>query len=390
MNKSTDTSKLCPLLVGILNIQNPSQCDATKAITIEYILSIVPKEYFVEEDREGNLLFDNRKPKQRKGFVPTIVAHLDQVHDYARGFHLALLGDDKIVAYDRDGRRVGTGGDDKCGIYVALKMLMHSKIPCRVILTQDEEVGCLGARAVPAKWGDMSSILLQADRRGNNDLISSTNGNTIASDELVERVLELPECKGMKEEYGSVTDVGDLCEDFGVAGFNISAGYHHAHMSREHIMLSELNQCYERVLAIANLIGGERQEFPEQTYSYKSYDYGGNSKYGGTLAKAYTPEERQRWWTEGGWKDDDFDDDDLPPKKPAYISTEVYPPAPQITTGKKYVTVSGDTVGPLRFDHDLGAFVEIIPSKDGLPPDEWDCWTPDGLSYTTPNNNLRL
>lgn len=280
MTKQIDNiASVEPLLVEILSIQNPSDNEITKWQAIDKVKSLLPKRFFIEEDSYGNLLFDNRPVKKRTEPVPTIIAHLDQVHEYARGFRLALLGD-KLVAYDYAGRRVGTGGDDKCGIYVLIKLLL-SDIPCRAIVTQDEEIGLLGTAKITSEWGKQSSILLQADRRGCNDLIKHTNGNLIASDELVARVLALPECAGMKPEYGSVTDVGDLADLFQVAGFNISAGYYDAHSHRESIKLSELHLCLARVMAICRMVGSEVQEYPEQPvggrygFSYGSYNGGG-------------------------------------------------------------------------------------------------------------------
>lgn len=307
-----------PLLNTILLLQNPSDNSATKALTIEAMLTIIPKKFFVEEDAKGNLLFDNRPRNKRDTPVPTIVAHLDQVHDYARGFNLVLLGSksDKIVAYDRHKRRVGTGGDDKCGIYVAVKMLM-SNVPCRAIFTQDEEIGCIGAREVHPSWGNLSSILLQADRRGNNDLIFHTNGGRIASQGLIDRVLALPECEGMKPEYGSITDVGDLCVTFDVAGFNISSGYYNAHQRDEWIILSELEQCFDRVKAIASMVGGEIEPLPE----YEPYT---SKKYSGF-----------RDWGYDGY-------DDFVAKR-----SEQYSSMFSLKEGRSYLTDEGVSVGPM-------------------------------------------
>jgi tripeptide aminopeptidase len=335
-----------PLLNSILLLQNPSDNAATKAITIEAITKIIPAKYFVEEDYEGNLLFDNRPRQKRDTPVPTIVAHLDQVHDYARGMRLALIGNghDKIVAYDYRNRRVGTGGDDKCGVYVAVQMLMSS-IPCRVILTQDEEIGCVGAREVSVKWGELSSILLQADRRGNNDLIFHTNGIQVASKELTDRVLALPECAGMKPEYGSVTDIGDLAEIFEVSAFNISAGYYNAHMDNEWIMLSELEKCLTRVMAIATMIGGDVQELPPTVYS--RYGRGSYQKY-------------------SAWDDDD---------EFAVFDKRLAQPAFRLLEGRTYLDNSGHRVGPMISMEYQGVTVYMEEDKCG-PNDEF--WLENG------------
>jgi hypothetical protein len=323
-----NVSHLEPLLLEILSIQNPSCNDATKVQVIEKILSLIPAKMFVCEDKEGNLLFDNRPKNKRIASVPTIVAHLDQVHEYERGYHFALLGSDKLVAYNHKNERSGTGGDDKCGIYVAIKMLL-SNVPCRAIFVQDEEVGCVGSGVVEPEWGDQTSILLQADRRGNNDLIKHTNGVLVAGDDLIERVLQLPACAGMKPEYGSVTDIGELCQTFNVAGFNISSGYYEAHSSREYIMLSELQQCLNRVYAIARMVGSDVQELPEQPV--KHYPAYGKKSYGK--------------WNGWGYDDDDYGTD-----------TVIVSNTKRLEEGKLYMCNLGLSVGPMIYSHNTGMF----------------------------------
>jgi len=324
-----NVSHLEPLLLEILAIQNPSCNDTTKIQVIEKILSLIPSKMFVSEDDEGNLLFDNRPKNKRVASVPTIVAHLDQVHDYERGYHFALIGSDKLVAYNHENQRRGTGGDDKCGIYVAIKMLL-SDVPCRAIFVQDEEVGCVGSGVVEPEWGDQTSILIQADRRGNNDLIKHTNGTLVAGEELVNRVLQLPACAGMKPEYGSVTDIGELCQTFCVAGFNISSGYYEAHSNREYIILSELQQCLDRVYSIALMVGSEVQELPIQPV--KSYPAYGKSSYG-------------KW---NGWGYDDDDDD-------GYTTTKVSS-SKRLKEGESYTCNIGLSVGPMLHSSSYDTF----------------------------------
>jgi hypothetical protein len=343
MQQTKPLIEVNPLLNTILLLQNPSDNSATKALTIEAMLTIIPKKFFVEEDAEGNLLFDNRPRNKRDTPVPTIVAHLDQVHDYARGFNLVLLGSksDKIVAYDRNKRRVGTGGDDKCGVYVAVKMLM-SDVPCRAIFTQDEEIGCIGAGEVHPSWGNLSSILLQADRRGNNDLIFHTNGGRIASQGLIDRVLALPECEGMKPEYGSITDVGDLCVTFDVAGFNISSGYYNAHQRDEWIILSELEQCFDRVKAIASMVGDEIEPLPEP----EPRDYIG--RYGNFGYESFH-----------GYS------------KPSAKSSSSYDNLFMVAEGRNYVTEDGVIVGPMVAMELKGTRVYMEEGYTGVHNDYW-------------------
>jgi hypothetical protein len=318
---------------------------------IEWLITKFQR-FFVEEDHEGNLLFDNRPLKKRGDRVPTIVAHLDQVHPYVRGFRLALLGDYKLVAYDRSGKRVGTGGDDKCGIYVALKMLL-SKHPCRAIFVQDEEIGCVGSSAVAGEWGDDSSILIQADRRGNNDLIYHTNGTRIATPELVERVLALPECKGMKPEMGTLTDVGELCPLFEVQGFNISSGYYDAHTSRESVKLNELEVTLSRVAAICKMVGTTYDPLPH--YPSPSFR---NIQYRGT-------------------------------------SYDTFWGASHIQHGQSYTTVSGICVGPMRYDRKDVYYVtdeDIVSSLNrmfSVHLDRFD-WTDDGESLFDSSLDIQL
>ena len=67
-----------------------------------------------------------------------LMAHMDTVHH----------DNCTIVCVSEDGKYImspqGIGGDDRCGIYMILQIVKD--VHCSVIFTEDEEIGCVGAR----------------------------------------------------------------------------------------------------------------------------------------------------------------------------------------------------------------------------------------------------
>lgn len=75
-------------------------------------------------------------------------------------------------------------------------------------------------------------FVIQPDRKGNSDLITSIGFSELCSDEFIEAVK--PEEWGYKENNGLLTDVMVLKENgLDVSCINLSCGYYNAHSDQE-------------------------------------------------------------------------------------------------------------------------------------------------------------
>ncbi len=195
------------LLLSVFAIQNPSRNRACNDHAMEVIAKLAPAGCTVVRSK-GNMLV--RKGKA-SGPHPYFIAHMDQVHDYVP-FMKVLVSGNVLHAVDGNQEQCGVGGDDKCGIYLALSML-HTLPHCTAVFVRDEEVGCLGSGEVPLAWFKHASFVIQADRNNRTmDVIRSTNGMSCASDAFMAAILSLPMAVAAKHSpaEGSITDVGEL------------------------------------------------------------------------------------------------------------------------------------------------------------------------------------
>lgn len=263
-------------LKAVFEIQNPSCNRRCNDEAMRIISSLAPKGCTIIRNR-GNLLIRKGGPT---GPHPYFLAHMDQVHSYAPFMQLRMK-DNVLSAIDGNNQQCGVGGDDKCGIFLALEML-HRLNHCTAVFVRDEEVGCLGSGEVPLTWFDHASFVVQADRNNRTfDIIRDTNGMTCASDEFLAAVLALPQASRHSENTGSITDIGELASrGLGVSMINISSGYHNPHSHTEVVHLDELVIACELAYAIATTMGDYRWSHkPTSSWPTYKFDYGKVSKW---------------------------------------------------------------------------------------------------------------
>jgi hypothetical protein len=198
----------------------------------KYIISQLPADctYFV--DKKGNLLVE-----RGNGDRPCIVAHMDEVHNIP---NRTVLSDDKIIIAHNNGKQCGIGGDDKNGIAIAL-IALRSVVNLKACFFVEEETGGGGSDNVSLKWFKNVLYLLQFDRRGNSDLITSISFDQIASDNFISDLLPIVSKYGYSETSGLFTDVYNLfSRGVKLSAVNISCGYYNAHSDGEYTNIADV------------------------------------------------------------------------------------------------------------------------------------------------------
>lgn len=273
------------LLKSVFLIQNPSHNRWCNDRTMDIIRGLAPAGCVVVRNR-GNMIIRKGDPKR---IQPYYVAHMDQVHDYEPGMSLAVDGD-TLYALDGNRKQTGVGGDDKCGIYLALAML-HALDHCSAVFVRDEETGCHGSGEVPMEWFASAAFVLQADRNNRTmDVIRDTNGMICASDAFMDAILGLPTAVANehKSNTGSVTDIGELASrKLPVSAVNISSGYHNPHQSTEFVTLSELEIACTLALEAGLTLGNQ------------TWDHVPTSSWGGYRSTNPSVSGGGAWW--GRW-----------------------------------------------------------------------------------------
>ena len=109
-----------------------------------------------------------------------------------------------------------------------------------------EEIGCVGSRKASMRFFRDCRFVIQCDRKGNSDIVTSINGTSLCSDAFIEAIK--PEDHGYSECHGLLTDVLTLKQrGLSVSCINLSCGYYNPHTDKEVTILADLMKCYEFV-----------------------------------------------------------------------------------------------------------------------------------------------
>ena len=259
------------LLIDTLSLQAESTDIQAQHNIVQYVEEVTG--FKATFDKAGNAYFI----KGSTDVFPCFVAHLDQVHDVCINYSIkdqdgilyAITSDTGII------EQVGTGGDDLVGVYVCILALLD--LPAvKVALFVDEEIGCVGSSRADLSFFSNCGFIGQADRAGNSDFISFTNGVQVTSDKMLKAIKPVLQDYGYSTARGSITDVGELvCSGVGISSFNISCGYYDAHMKTECVVIEDVKRLVSLLSDIVTRLQGKQYtiEVQHSPYGY-SYGYG--------------------------------------------------------------------------------------------------------------------
>jgi tripeptide aminopeptidase len=189
--------------------------------------------FHVDVDRAANVF-------ARRGAPGVLVcAHLDDLgHPSRRG-----VGMMDGALYSITGAPLG--GDDKCGVAIAMYLACVPDLPLTVLLTTQEEVGSVGcqeflAHSRDALDGVMAALVL--DRRGTCDVVVNACGVEFdPQGEWTALVIDAGHEVGVPSRAvtGMMSDAVVLA-DAGIPVVNVSVGYRLPHTPAEHVYLHDV------------------------------------------------------------------------------------------------------------------------------------------------------
>ena len=235
-------------------------------------------------DKECNL-FITKNTTNPENYA-CIVAHMDTVHSFTSARELVMHNNIVSAYYIKSGIQCGLNADDCNGILVALQLL--ETLPnLKVCFTTQEEMGGKGAQEAANNIEFFLDVqyLIQADRRGNNDLITYTNGINSASKKFVEDIQPLMDKYNYSEGVGTFTDIGVLADELLISGVNVSCGYYNEHTFKEICNISELNNCLNFIYDIIISLNDKDTMYSIQPQ--KPYENYSNTNYGNYVYNDY-------------------------------------------------------------------------------------------------------
>lgn len=256
------------LLKQLYGIHSPSNNEKEMQLFLtDYLRTIKGVETFT--DKSGNIYAVKGKAK----YYPCIVAHIDQVQRIHEKDFVAVETDELIFGYSPHTRQFnGLGADDKNGVWCALQLLNTTKnIKCAFFV--GEEIGCIGSWDCDIDFFNDCGYILQADRRGYGDLITSIGGD-ICSQDFIDTIT--PSLFGYSPTSGLMTDVETL-KNRGVMAscVNISCGYYEPHTDNEYTIKKDLLNCLAFMQHIISTCGENLFAFDCQKYFGEYGHYNG-------------------------------------------------------------------------------------------------------------------
>lgn len=254
------------LLKQLFSIYSPSGSEKKMKKFIKRYIRENIEGVEASHDDMGNLYLT----KGKSDTYPCVVAHLDQVQDIHSKDFAVVEGDDVMFGFSRKNKRQeGLGADDKCGIWIAMKCLEHFD-EIKVAFFVQEEVGCVGSSSCNMDFFKDVRFVIEPDRRGGSDLITSIGSTEIAGDDFINDTHY--EEFGYHQNNGMLTDVLELATmGIGVSCVNISCGYYEPHTDHEFIVVSELRNALDFTMHIISNCKNVYRHECACRYSYGSW-----------------------------------------------------------------------------------------------------------------------
>jgi hypothetical protein len=190
---------------------------------------------FIKKKYPKDSIFETKDFIIAQGNIPiALAAHMDTVFDKPP----------KDIFYDTRKNVMwspeGLGADDRAGVFAIIQIVQSGLRP-HIILTTDEEKGCIGAEAL-SKFDcpfEELNYVIELDRRGTNDCVFYDCDNK----DFVDYVEKF----GFTETWGSFSDICEFCPEWEVAGVNLSIGYKDEHSFQELLYVSSMFATIEKV-----------------------------------------------------------------------------------------------------------------------------------------------
>lgn len=279
------------LLYDILCVQSESgKEDKMREMVLKQIseikktLSVKEQKSFIVKKGQGNIYVTRGKIKKKQKY-PCVVSHMDTVHDIIENYKI-FSTDGYFYAMDgKNIEQVGTGGDDKVGIFITLEMLRFKK-NIKVAFFREEEVGCLGSKDAPKRFFKDCGYVLQCDRQGHKDFVNKIGGIDLYGEEFSKEIAPILKQYEREETSGGLTDVKSIKQKVDICVANMSCGYYEPHSSQEVVSIYVVTLTRNMVSDLIDKLGCKlwKHKSETETNSYSGFHtlYGGYYR-GGTL-----------------------------------------------------------------------------------------------------------
>lgn len=260
---------------------------ANKKVTYEGTKNKTEFKFFVEICKTDKDLLKEFLYKKLGNFYPDVVkgggyvyakgtncpilltAHMDTVHsENVKTFYEKKFYNSARKRYEHKiSSPQGIGGDDRCGIYMILNILMETEFRPSILFCEDEEIGGVGSKKFVKDEefvADLKELkyFIELDRANAYDAVYYDCGN--------KEFQSYVESFGFEEDWGSFSDIGHLSPPTDIASVNLSCGYYEQHTIGEYVIVEEM---YDTIKKVKEMLADAEnaKQFDYQEVKYASY-----------------------------------------------------------------------------------------------------------------------
>lgn len=238
-------------------------------LVVDYIENYcIDNKLFYKKDLKNNIYVIKGKINQNEYF-PCAVAHTDTVHkDHVEliEFGLSL----EIFEEKHDGKtfltainpmslaKTGIGGDDKCGVYICLRLLEKmDNLKCAFFV--EEEIGMKGSTLCDLEFFDDVGYAVQFDAPTNDWFSKTCSGHKLWSEEYFETIQDVLAEHGVKNiSIDPFTDVVQLIKKFDFCCSVLPTGYYNQHSKHEYVVEEETESCVKLAVDFIEKLGRKK------------------------------------------------------------------------------------------------------------------------------------
>lgn len=263
---STDIEKRCEItseelygkdeeeLILCYNCENYNDCveEYVKTFKVSYIeaerifinKNLLKCESF-SYDEYANIYNDLKYYDNSKSLIKYTIKNYDyKKNDEILKKEFQITFDEKTWRIESNKKRI-LGGDDKCGISIALQVAKENpEMPLKILFTVGEESGCVGIQhfcKTRKDWFNNVKYSLTIDRRYGDNLITYACGDWNCSFEFASQITSIGILSGImvKNEIGATADTVHIRKHVKEC-VNMSAGYYNPHTLSEYVSFSDM------------------------------------------------------------------------------------------------------------------------------------------------------
>jgi tripeptide aminopeptidase len=267
-----EDSAISDNILSLRNVLRIPSFSTREELMVEYIENYcIENKLSYKKDSKNNIYVVKGKVSQDEYF-PCAVAHTDTVHRDQIDLVESCMNLD-IFEEKQDGKTIltatnpikntktGIGGDDKCGVYICLRLLEKmDNLKCAFFV--EEEIGMKGSKLCDLEFFNDVGYAIQFDAPTNDWFSESCSGHRLWSEEYFETIQGVLAKHGVKNiSTDPFTDVVQLRKKFDFCCSVLPTGYYNQHSKFEYVVEEETEDCVRLAVDFIEKLGYKKYYF---------------------------------------------------------------------------------------------------------------------------------